>query len=124
DIKLTMNVYTDPKLLDVRGALAALPALPLPGDLPEAEALRATGTDARLTFECKPLAPTLAPTADDSGQLPTVPVCLHTGDPASSLAVSGERVNGKGRLSVPDNRPSCRGDWIRTSDLLNPIQAR
>jgi integrase len=31
DIKLTMNVYTDPKLLDVRGALDALPALPLDG---------------------------------------------------------------------------------------------
>jgi hypothetical protein len=25
DIKLTMNVYTDPKLLDVRAALDALP---------------------------------------------------------------------------------------------------
>jgi integrase len=29
DIKLTMNVYTDPKLLDVRGALDALPVLSL-----------------------------------------------------------------------------------------------
>jgi hypothetical protein len=28
-IDLTMNVYTDPKLLDVQGALDALPALPL-----------------------------------------------------------------------------------------------
>src|SRR5262249_12489199 len=35
DIKLTMNVYTDPKLLDVRGALDALPALPLEDDRPE-----------------------------------------------------------------------------------------
>lgn len=26
DIRLTMGVYTDPKLLDVRGALDALPA--------------------------------------------------------------------------------------------------
>jgi integrase len=31
DINLTMNVYTDPKLLDVRGALNALPELPLDG---------------------------------------------------------------------------------------------
>src|SRR5262249_7966415 len=30
-IDLTMNVYTDPALLDVRGALDALPALPLTG---------------------------------------------------------------------------------------------
>ena len=31
DIRLTMGVYTDPKLLDVRGAVEALPALPLDG---------------------------------------------------------------------------------------------
>ena len=28
-IDLTMNIYTDPKLLDVAGAMEALPALPL-----------------------------------------------------------------------------------------------
>ena len=28
-IDLTMNVYTDPRLLDVAGAMEALPALPL-----------------------------------------------------------------------------------------------
>jgi integrase len=43
DIKLTMGVYTDPKLLDVRGALDALPSLPLPSDRSESEAIRATG---------------------------------------------------------------------------------
>jgi len=32
DIKLTMNVYTDPALLDIRGALEALPTLPINGD--------------------------------------------------------------------------------------------
>jgi integrase len=31
DIKLTMGVYTDPRLLDVRGAVERLPALPLIG---------------------------------------------------------------------------------------------
>ncbi len=30
DIRLTMGVYTDPRLLDVRGAVEKLPALPLP----------------------------------------------------------------------------------------------
>ena len=29
DIKLTMGIYTDPRLLDVAGALDALPSLPL-----------------------------------------------------------------------------------------------
>ena len=46
DIDLTMNVYTDPRLLDVHGAFDVLPALPL--DIEQgasSEALRATGTD-------------------------------------------------------------------------------
>jgi integrase len=38
-LELTMQLYTDPRLLDVAGALAALPALPTP------EPARATGTD-------------------------------------------------------------------------------
>jgi integrase len=42
-LELTMQHYTDPRLLDVAGALAALPALPT-GDTPP-EAARATGTD-------------------------------------------------------------------------------
>ena len=45
DIKLTMGVYTDPKLLDVRGALDALPTLALQGDQASGEAVQATGTD-------------------------------------------------------------------------------
>ncbi len=44
-IDLTMNVYTDPALLDVRGALDTLPALPLQGDQASREAVRATGSD-------------------------------------------------------------------------------
>ena len=55
DIRLTMQTYTDPKLLDVRGALDALPALPL-GTGPEHATGLKTGTDD------SPLAPTLAPT--------------------------------------------------------------
>ena len=42
-LELTMRVYTDPRLLDVAGALAALPALPTAAAPPEAA--RATGTD-------------------------------------------------------------------------------
>ena len=42
DIRLTMGVYTDPKLLDVRGALDALPSLPLAGVA--AESAKLTGT--------------------------------------------------------------------------------
>mgnify|MGYP000943005762 CR=1 FL=1 len=43
DIKLTMGVYTDPRLLDVRGAVDRLPELPIGGDAGERIAQR-TGT--------------------------------------------------------------------------------
>lgn len=42
-LDLTMRVYTDPKLLDIAGALDMLPALPL--DRPVAAVTVATGTD-------------------------------------------------------------------------------
>jgi integrase len=69
-IDLTMTVYTDPKLLDVRGALDALPALPLQGDQAEGETVRATGTDSTLA---RTLAPTLAPTWCKRKQSKTIP---------------------------------------------------
>jgi hypothetical protein len=48
-IDLTMNTYTDPKLLDVQGAVDSLPTLTLPTDLPtrKSQTLNATGTDDR-----------------------------------------------------------------------------
>ncbi len=57
---LTANVYTDPKLLDVAGALDALPSLPMDADdrNRDAERLAATGTG-DVTGDA--LAPTLAP---------------------------------------------------------------
>ena len=52
-MSLTMNVYTDPKLLDVAGAMDALPALPLGRETGQNETvaanLQATGTD-----DCRP----------------------------------------------------------------------
>lgn len=42
DIRLTMDIYTDPTLLDKRGAVEALPAFGAPS---HPEAARATGTD-------------------------------------------------------------------------------
>ena len=62
-IDLTMNVYTDPKLLDVNGALDALPALPIDqGDGSEREA--ATGTDGAT----RKFAPGFAPKTDKPGE--------------------------------------------------------
>ncbi len=55
---LTANVYTDPKLLDVAGALDALPSLPLDADDREVQRMAATGTE-DVTGDA--LASTLAP---------------------------------------------------------------
>ncbi len=56
DPSLTANVYTDPRLLDIHGALDVLPTLPLAAG-PDAgrDSLQATGTD-----DHHPLAPPLA----------------------------------------------------------------
>ena len=55
-----MNVYTDPRLLDVAGAMDALPALPLGVDPISASAvLKATGTD---DSAARQFAPGFAPT--------------------------------------------------------------
>jgi integrase len=79
-IDLTMNVYTDPKLLDVHGALDALPTLDLNSN-PQAEAqtMRATGTDCQdfgvasnhlQSF----VAPDVAPTSGNRGLFESFPV--------------------------------------------------
>jgi len=59
-LELTMNTYTDPRLLDVAGALQVLPDLPLTVSKPEA--MLTTGTENLAPN----LAPALAPTADSA----------------------------------------------------------
>jgi hypothetical protein len=107
DIRLTMQTYTDPKLLDVRGALAALPALPV-GAGPDAGEAVMTGTDASA------LAPTLAPNwckratsltkADKTNSDPRAirpgAIVALTADPDKSkepltIAVSGSHMSGR-----------------------------
>ena len=56
-----MNVYTDPRLMDVAGALDALPTLPLSGPTTGCE--RMTGTDA-----ARNLTPNLTPAVFNPGQ--------------------------------------------------------
>jgi len=62
-IDLTMGVYTDPRLLDVAGAIDALPALSL-SDRPDRESLRATGTDSTPQRSCRTVTPTVTPAGD------------------------------------------------------------
>ena len=73
DVNLTMNTYTDPKLLDVAGAMESLPTFPLGAEAAQVErgrnVLSATGTD---DSPASPLAPTLAPTSAQRGQLQAI----------------------------------------------------
>jgi len=65
-IDLTMNVYTDPRLLDVQSALDALPKLPLSD--PSTGFTEVVGADAQ-SDRCEiRLAPLLAPTSGSSSQ--------------------------------------------------------
>jgi integrase len=63
-IDLTMNVYTDPKLLDVHGALDALPTLPLDAANPQHVSTTARRAGTGHSTPCA-VAPNVAPNSDD-----------------------------------------------------------
>jgi len=107
DIKLTMNVYTDPALLDVAGAIESLPDLPIDRGQPNGRPLRSErkpGEDGNLQF-----APKFAPNTGRSGQSGTIPVKMAVpDDPPPALlsrAVKSCYDNSKGPLSTRDNDP-------------------
>ncbi|HEY2841812.1 MAG TPA: tyrosine-type recombinase/integrase [Pirellulales bacterium] len=108
DVNLTMNTYTDPKLLDVAGAMESLPLLPLGPEAgqsdPARNVLSATETD---DSAGSPLAPTLAPTSAKRGQLQTsVGQLVHEAVlQATSVAanVTGLPIQDLRPLSIMDN---------------------
>jgi len=111
DIALTMNVYTDPKLLDVTGALDVLPALPLgSGHKLMPESVKATGTD---DLRSRSLAPPLAPTSDFSSKSELLPDKMpRAGKRAcdqSSYDVSPGNVKRNNPLSIADSGSSMSG---------------
>jgi hypothetical protein len=73
-----------------------------PGEQARTQALPATGTNGAARM--------VAPTPDKLVHERSIPGLAFISDLRDSLAVSGDSVNGKGRLSSDDNRPSCRGD--------------
>ncbi len=101
-ISLTMQVYTDPKLLDVHGALDVLPRLPLNDSEREfiQQRVKATGTDDLTPRE-------FAPTPDKSRTPEPNHVKTTASDDATlrqqDVAVSRETVNNKHPLSTADN---------------------
>lgn len=103
DIRMTMKTYTDPKLLDVHGALDALPALPLRAHA-ERQSMAATGTDGK---EKDSRQSPLAPTQGKLAQKPSFADKMNTDGPdvgeSDPLAVTLDPVKRKDPLTMVVN---------------------
>jgi len=118
DIKLTMGVYTDPALLDVRTALDRLPAFAPAGVVD-------TGTPAENRDQKRDLPRDLVgqnvassgkieqPSKREAsgGELAANPCGVNEKPPVTTAVITGGKV------------PNSRADRIRTCDLLVPNQA-
>jgi integrase len=106
-IELTMGVYTDPRLLDIRGALDVLPALPLNEGDANRQAALATGTDEKGQYMATKFAPAFAPTRCKPGQKLSQAVNSagdgETNEQAVEVAVSGDLVKRKEPLTTRVN---------------------
>lgn len=122
DPKLTANVYTDPELLDVAGAVDALPALPLAAH-ESADERVAAGCESG-SPEASALAPALAPTRGFSGPRQSLPVTSTGSGFARTAAPSASQVE----LMPASSHDlaqllSGSGGRDRTADLrvMNPL---
>jgi hypothetical protein len=120
DPKLTAMIYTDPRLLDVHGALDALPGLPLNADPnSDLERQRATGTDAPdRTF----VALSVALNHGNEGQPAAIRSNPNTINPRSTesnaIAASLDSDKGKGPLTSPVSDPL---EYARQGSNLQPL---
>lgn len=116
DPSLTANVYTDPRLLDVSGAVKSLPELPL-DDAPHTEHQRKTGTTDSGSVS---VAPTVAPNAGNLGHSKantgTRGDSSTSARSASGDAVSVGFVDGKRASADADDARENGRYWTRTSD--------
>jgi len=118
-IDLTMNVYTDPRVLDVAGALDSLPELPLDGSPQELQRNLATGTDDRQAnreIGLQQLAPVLAPNSDKRC------ISVATGDNWATCDDSSETQENPGKQSVSRGfSKRRRADSNRRCRICNPM---
>ena len=123
-IDLTMNNYVDPRLLDIHGALDALPALPIEGNSIQGE--RATGTE-DLRGGLHPFAPGFAPKADKSSESRSISdngqTDVEKRDTRTGNVVSLDFVSRKKPLTAADN--GCQQMETRGLEPLTPgLQSR
>jgi hypothetical protein len=116
DIRLTMNTYTDPRLLDIAGAVDALPQLSITSTMApnEATPLKATGTETGRFSVAPMVAPTSANLVQRRSIRDTFDGALATGRKTKKPLES----QGKPRVSIN------RAGGIRTHDLYHPKVAR
>ncbi len=113
-IDLTMNVYTDPKLLDVAGAVESLPALPIVAEDGQCDSARiaasATGTGNSIP---SPLVPVLVPTTGKPCILGSIldKVTAEAEKPRATdgVAASACLLKRKDPLTTTVNGPCVRG---------------
>ena len=116
-IDLTMNTYTDPKLLDVSGAMDALPELPMPSRAdPSIEPARATGTtgDADLLQASERFVPLFVPTHGHSSTKGAIADNADRKSAKGSPHVSGGGDNGSAHSDHPCH---TAGDATRTRNI-------
>jgi hypothetical protein len=111
EIKLTMDVYTDPKLLDVHGALDALPSLPLDaGRTASGDTAKATVTIGKSRsqfarqFDGKPYKPMQTKSGCDNRLSP------GTGDSQGKGIAVSSNADKKEPPTTPVSGSSSRGD--------------
>ena len=113
-VDLTMNVYTDPRVLDVAGALDALPSLPLGAEPVERQRNVATGTDNAAPMGDSPqnlVATTVATDSDKRSKL------LATGDNWARDADCTKERSDAAKQAVSGELESAPC-WNRTNNLL------
>jgi hypothetical protein len=109
-LDLTMNVYTDPKLLDVRRALDVLPTLPLDGGFGQPEVARPTGTEGALVPAI--ILPIIGNPDNRSQTGPIAVTASCNGEEGAYVAeigANGTAVKSKGPLTCGVNGPFGMG---------------
>jgi len=122
DPSLTANVYTDPRLLDVSGAVESLPALPL-DDAPDTEQQRTTAVAGGATS----VALNFAPRDGNLGLCKAIAgkrsESRATARVQGGAAVSAALAKRNDPLTSVANGSRNGADEIRTHDLLHAMQA-